>query len=174
MGGRTSTELGNDAVYKLSFDGVDYKIGRASDGGCNQSEKKKRWKVEHERKRPRWRHSTELELSLLVAGPFPISTWCNQREKKKRCKGNGSQIAVDIYLPARTPARCASGKKLRNSIIVYKPFQTKYCGHKSSGSPPCPRSRPRVLSCSGFSRFIALSLVGGIASLLVLMMGGGT
>ena len=31
-GGRTRTELGNDAVYKLSFDGVNYKIGRASDG----------------------------------------------------------------------------------------------------------------------------------------------
>ena len=30
--GRTRTELGNDAVYKLSFDGVNYKIGRASDG----------------------------------------------------------------------------------------------------------------------------------------------
>ena len=24
--------MGNDAVYKLSFDGVNYKIGRASDG----------------------------------------------------------------------------------------------------------------------------------------------
>ena len=29
---RTRTELSNDAVYKLSFDGVNYKIGRASDG----------------------------------------------------------------------------------------------------------------------------------------------
>lgn len=29
---RTRTELGNDAVYKLCFDGVNYKIGRASDG----------------------------------------------------------------------------------------------------------------------------------------------
>ena len=64
-GGRTRPELGNDAVYKLSFDGVDYKIRRASDGGCNQREKKKRW------------------------------------------KGNGSQIAVDIYLPAR---KVAAGK----------------------------------------------------------------
>ena len=31
-GERTRTELGNDAVYKLSFDGVNNKIGRASDG----------------------------------------------------------------------------------------------------------------------------------------------